>query len=340
MQRIFVYEYFTGGGSYADFATAGFRPPLIDEGDAMAAALASDFQAIPGTSVVRLRDARLPPEPVTAGAAVAISSARQERETFAELAAGCDWSVIIAPEQNGALWQRTRWAESVRARLLCPHSRFVSIASDKNQTADLLHQHGVAVPAGRKFQPGASLPTDFRYPAILKPADGAGSIGVQLLRDSTSPYDATILGPAARLEPLCPGIAASVAVLCGPGIRQGLPACRQQLGADDRFQYLGGSAPLEPDLAQRAQRLAQAALGCLPPTQGYVGVDLVLGPAEDGRDDIVVEINPRLTTSYIGLRHLLKTNLAAAMIDVAAGRRVELCFARQRVEFRAEGRVR
>jgi hypothetical protein len=118
-----------------------------------------------------------------------------------------------------------------------------------------------------------------------------------------------------------------------------LPACRQRLSADGRFQYLGGSAPLEANLAQRAQRLAEAALDCLPVTQGYVGVDLVLGPAEDGRGDVVVEINPRLTTSYVGLRRLLKTNLAAAMIEVAACRRVELCFARQRIAFTAEGQI-
>jgi hypothetical protein len=53
----------------------------------------------------------------------------------------------------------------------------------------------------------------------------------------------------------------------------------------------------------------------------------------------VVEINPRLTTSYVGLRQLLKTNLAAAMIEAAAGRPVELGLARQRVEFTAEGRI-
>ena len=62
----------------------------------------------------------------------------------------------------------------------------------------------------------------------------------------------------------------------------------------------------------------------MPATQGYVGIDLVLGSAEDGSADVVVEINPRLTTSYVGLRQLLKTNLAAAMIEAAAGRPVEL----------------
>jgi predicted ATP-grasp superfamily ATP-dependent carboligase len=48
--------------------------------------------------------------------------------------------------------------------------------------------------------------------------------------------------------------------------------------------------------------------------QGYVGVDLILGKGEDGALDQVIEINPRVTTSYVGLRALAKTNLAKAMM--------------------------
>ncbi|MFL5341148.1 MAG: hypothetical protein ACJ8F7_13455, partial [Gemmataceae bacterium] len=34
----------------------------------------------------------------------------------------------------------------------------------------------------------------------------------------------------------------------------------------------------------------------------------------------VIEINPRLTTSYIGLRELAETNLAEVMLRLAEGR--------------------
>ena len=71
---------------------------------------------------------------------------------------------------------------------------------------------------------------------------------------------------------------------------------------DGRFVYLGGSLPLPHALASRATRLAQQAVAALPDPLGYVGVDLVLGADADGADDYVIEINPRLTTSYIGLR--------------------------------------
>ena len=52
----------------------------------------------------------------------------------------------------------------------------------------------------------------------------------------------------------------------------------------------------------------------MPGLSGYVGVDVVLG--NDGRD-WAIEINPRLTTSYVGLRALAGFNLAEAMLAVA-----------------------
>ena len=38
----------------------------------------------------------------------------------------------------------------------------------------------------------------------------------------------------------------------------------------------------------------------------------------------VIEINPRLTTSYVGLRALASCNLAAALLNVVAGQKPRL----------------
>jgi hypothetical protein len=68
-------------------------------------------------------------------------------------------------------------------------------------------------------------------------------------------------------------------------------------------------------------------------------VDLVLGDDPAGREDVVIEVNPRLTTSYVGLRAAARTNLAGAMLAVAQGNLVELPFSPARVEFTADGTV-
>ncbi|HZN36170.1 MAG TPA: ATP-grasp domain-containing protein, partial [Pirellulaceae bacterium] len=99
----------------------------------------------------------------------------------------------------------------------------------------------------------------------------------------------------------------------------------------------GGRLPLSEALSARARRLAEAAVSALPPATGYVGVDVILGAAGNG--DRVIEINPRLTTSYVGLRAFAKCNLAAAMLAVAEGREPDLSFGGGRVEFLADGTI-
>ncbi|MCA9021743.1 MAG: ATP-grasp domain-containing protein, partial [Planctomycetaceae bacterium] len=53
----------------------------------------------------------------------------------------------------------------------------------------------------------------------------------------------------------------------------------------------------------------------LPGLAGYVGFDILL-PDDTPNEPVLVEINPRLTTSYTGYRRLTQDNLAARIIDV------------------------
>ena len=144
------------------------------------------------------------------------------------------------------------------------------------------------------------------------------------------------LGPIIAQQYI-PGFAASVAFLIGPTRTVPLIPCQQLLSADGRFTYLGGRLPIAPDLASRAHRVATEAVRCVPGLLGYVGVDFVLG--DDGRD-WAIEINPRLTTSYVGLRALARFNLAEAMLAVVQDRPLPVLAWRDRqLEFTPDGRV-
>ena len=146
-------------------------------------------------------------------------------------------------------------------------------------------------------------------------------------------------GQVGRLmcQQVVPGRAASVAFLVGPSQTVPLLPTFQHLSDDGRFRYLGGELPIPPALAERSVTLGRRAVGCVPGLRGYVGVDLVLGDAADGSQDYAIEINPRLTTSYVGLRALAETNLAGAMLDVCAGRPVEVRWKPGRVMFTPDG---
>ena len=101
------------------------------------------------------------------------------------------------------------------------------------------------------------------------------------------------------------------------------------------------TVPLPQPLRGRALALAGRAVEAVPGLAGWVGVDLVLGEAADGREDTALEINPRLTTSYIGLRALAEANLAGALLAVFQGRDPEpLAWRAGAVHFRADGKIR
>jgi predicted ATP-grasp superfamily ATP-dependent carboligase len=188
-----------------------------------------------------------------------------------------------------------------------------------------------------------SAPPRFAPPWVCKPQYGAGSLATSLVRNAHAwPGRAPLpkrLGDRV-VQPYVAGLAASVAFLIGPHHCVPLMPAVQCVSEDGHFQYHGGRVPLPASLRERAVRLARSALGGIDGLQGYVGVDLVLGDAVDGSGDYAIEINPRLTTSYIGLRRLCRDNLAQAWLDVLRGREVRLTWREGVVEFHADGTVR
>jgi predicted ATP-grasp superfamily ATP-dependent carboligase len=333
--RILLHEFVTGGGWHEH--TAGPPPEsLLAEGRAMLQALAADFAA-GGISLDVLRNERYGDFPLPVVTIHRVASLDEEQQTLRRVAAAADWTVIIAPEFCGYLHTRCRLVEESGGRLLGPTSKLVALSSDKQATAEHLAGHGVRVPRGLALAPFAALPAEFDYPAVLKPRDGAGSLGIERIATSAGRINGT---SPARLESFCPGQPASVAVLCGPEQLVPLSPCFQHLGGQQGFSYLGGSLPIPAELANRAAGLALDAIRSLSGQRGYLGVDLVLGLDPSGSEDVVIEINPRLTTSYVGLRALFEGNLAAAMLAIAAGSLPELCWKPGPIAFEASGSVR
>jgi tyramine---L-glutamate ligase len=340
--RIFVYEFVTGGGAYESPGAGGRLDSLAAEALAMLHAAATDFCELAGVSIDVMRDPRL--SHVDLGSAIVheVTSASHAEATFCRLVRTADWTLLIAPEFNGCLLSRARTVEQLGGRLVGPGPALIALATDKQATADHLASYGIKVPPGIVLTGRQTLPRDFPLPAVLKPRDGCGSQGMQLV-EQIPVGDMQISGGISeswRLETFCPGTSVSVACLCGPGGISPLPPCLQLLSADGRFTYRGGALPIDPNLANRATRRAVAAVSTLPESAGYLGVDLVLGDDPLGRDDVVIEINPRLTTSYIGYRALSWKNLAGVMIDAGSGRDVELAWREGSVEFDAAGDVR
>jgi predicted ATP-grasp superfamily ATP-dependent carboligase len=332
--HVLLYEWITGGGLVEQ--ASPLPASLLAEGSAMIAALAADFAAIAGCRVSVLRDARLHSPPLAGCEVLEIHSATDLRDEIERLANAADFSLVIAPEFDGILRQTVQWVRDAGGRALNADDEFIRLTSDKQRTAVVLQAAGVPVPEGRILAADEEkLPRDFQYPAVLKPVDGAGSqhtLLVDAASDEPPPYPFP-----RRLERFVPGRPASVAALCSDAGATTLPACWQHLSADGRFSYHGGSLITDESLNVRARDLAVSALRALPAARGYVGVDLVLGDDPRGDGDVVIEVNPRLTTSYVGLRAGIQQNMASAMIAIVEGNPVELTPLGAPVQFLAGG---
>jgi len=320
---VLLYEFLTSGGLWAEPLPADVRASLAREGIAMLTALASDFGRIPGCRTVLLVDARSPEISLPNCVIVEVASSADEKKFLVSWSGQADGTVLIAPETGGLLARRTRWIEAAGSPLLGCGSELVELTADKQRTCEFLRGCGLPIPTGQSLRPGDPWPEGLVYPQVLKPRDGAGSQQTYLLSTEAGARSvwASFQGPA-RVEEFCPGLAASVSVLAGPAAVVPLLPGQQLQSSDGRFSYLGGEMPLSPDLAERAQRLAQRAVEALPDPRGYLGVDLVLGPDPSGSQDRVVEINPRLTTSYVGLRAACADNLAELWLRTVQGHTV------------------
>ena len=118
-------------------------------------------------------------------------------------------------------------------------------------------------------------------------------------------------------QPFISGRALSVALLISADgtVLEVFPVAEQHLSDDGHFKYQGGRIPADISLeaALAVQQLAQRACRAVPGLTGYVGCDLVLPDASPPQPTLI-EINPRLTSSYLGYRQLTDDNIPARLL--------------------------
>lgn len=213
----------------------------------------------------------------------------------------------VAPETGGTLEQVLGEARAAGADAVAPPPGAVARAADRSALLERLSRAGIPTPPGG---PAASIPEAgalaqrLGYPVVVKPGRGAGGQGVRRVEARAG------LGPALRaaravepgLPPLVqaylPGVAASVSLLLARGELVPLALNRQRVRFAPDARYEGGATPLDHPDREASFAIAAGACRAVGGLRGPVGVDLVLGR----RGPVVVEVNPRLTTAYLGLR--------------------------------------
>jgi len=326
----------------------------------MLTALVADLTATGCHEIVTTTDPRFPlsaPPGVQVVTLADRSSACLDLLDALMVSADAVW--LVAPETDRCLERLAARAERKRKMLLGSGAAAIRRASDKAGLPRRLARHGVPHPMTFVLRQGADWRTAARevgYPIVVKPARGAGCNGVCLASDARELHHAVAMARAVDrkgqllLQRYVPGVAASVSLLAD-GERavalavnaQWVRASRGPRGRSRNragvpwlpFFYRGGKTPFDHPLAGRAVEAALRTCHAISGLRGYIGVDMVLTESEA----VVIEVNPRLTTAYLGIRAVLEENVATLALAACAGALPTPPIAQRRVRFTSAGRI-
>ncbi len=279
-------------------------PELAPEGAAMLAAIRESFERC-GYEVVT------PERPDFEG-------------EIRRLAPGCDVGLVIAPDR--LLFRYTQILEGLTHNVGCG-SMNAAVCANKQRTAAILSRNGVAVP-----------PDAGEGKRIVKPVTGCGAQGVRLTDEEPGAGEfaqAYVEGETLSVSLVGSRVTGNVCEYYSGNPPLLLAVNRQEIavGDDGRVRYLGGETPVHPDREEEIVEVAVRAmniLGC----QGYAGIDIIAG------DQIyVVDVNPRPTTSLVGIASVMEEEIADILVKASHGEAPAEVHLSGSVRFDKDGRI-
>ncbi len=331
--RILVVEYSAGGG----YAGSSIPASVLSEGFAMLKALTSDIYLAghKASTILDSRIATLAP-PLDAQCREQVSSQTEFEKAFEVAAEDVEAAYIIAPESGGILAALVEEIEHLGITPLNCTSSSISYVSNKSVLMERAKQLGFSTPKTLSFcvndsleDVTASIRSDLGFPAILKPIDGVSCSSLSVVNEEEEVKNAidklrtASLNTAFLAQEIVRGETVSVS-LYSNGVdalpvsmnRQFVTLNTPEL--DSAFN--GGVVPYETPSKRKAFSMAEKIVESIKGLKGYVGVDLVL--AEES--PVIIEVNPRLTTSYVGLRRVSPFNPSEALLESTLNRKLPL----------------
>lgn len=219
------------------------------------------------------------------GAGNAVSTARFE-VALEKLSRNSDAALVIAPDE--ILGDLTEIVEENTANLGCP-SGCVRLCADKLECTRILERERLPVP---QTIGSGEYDGDF----VIKPRFGCASEGIH--KSSSG-----MLKEGFIATKYIEGEHLSASVITG---RTQLPLTvnKQLIKINGSISYEGGVVPYYCNRNNEIIEIAKKTLkilGC----RGYAGVDIVLADKP-----YVVDVNPRITTSIIGIARVLQNEIA------------------------------
>jgi predicted ATP-grasp superfamily ATP-dependent carboligase len=210
----------------------------------------------------------------------------QFEETVVKLSKDCDAGLVIAPDE--ILGDLTELVEENTENLGCP-SGSVRLCADKLECTRALERGNIPVP--HTIGNG-----EYKGDHIIKPRFGCASEDIYKSSAGTV-KDGFIATQFIEGEHLSASIITGKTQLL-------LTVNKQLIEIGSEVSYKGGVVPYHCNRNNEIVEVAKKTLktlGC----RGYAGVDIVLGDKP-----YVVDVNPRPTTSIIGISRVMKAEIA------------------------------
>jgi predicted ATP-grasp superfamily ATP-dependent carboligase len=308
--HLFICEFITGGGLQDKELPDG----LVREGNMMLEAVLTDFLQTGITDIMTTRDDRLD------ALSLPVQQIAIEGDiysTWQSCMDDADAVLIIAPESKDVLFNLTLMAEQSGCYVLGCSSVSVQTTSSKLNTANLLHKNNISCIETTALEDDTVDESQSGW--VIKPDDGIGGEDCYFCvdRDELDKLKTSINTENFVIQKYVPGVPASLSMICSQGKAQ-LLACNKQIfsfntdspAAKGQLKGLvvNGLTGQWDQFNAIAQNIARLDTGLW----GYIGVDLIV--TKTGAT--VVEINPRLTTSYVGLRQSLSLNPAELILSI------------------------
>ncbi len=322
--KIIVYEHVSGGG----YAEQVIPPSVLAEGFGMLRSVVADFKDA-GHEVTVLLDARiakLHPQ-IEVSKILPIHYHKEAEKLLSKNAKINDATYIIAPETAGTLQSLVELAEKTGQISLNCKSSAINIVSNKAVLYESLQSNGFLTPKTLILKSNTStakvkqtIKLELNYPVVVKPADGVACIGLSVVKNEAQIEKALakVKTNSANkyliIQEFKNGESASVSLLSNGKRARALSLNKQNLTLSDPdsvSSYDGGCVPFEHPLREEAFALAENVVESFSGLQGLVGVDLILA----AQRAFVVDVNPRLTTSNIGLYKVAHFNVPEALVN-------------------------
>lgn len=235
------------------------------------------------------------------------------QQEFLRLLAECDAVWVVAPESDDVLQNLCQTVEKSGKILLNSSSTAVAVAGNKWLTYQCLQKHCIATVPTQKLVDFSYLPGEW----VIKLVDGVGCANSHVVVEEQE-FDSiteSIDKKKYIIQPHMLGEKISLSCLFKNGRGWLVCANRQYFERiDQQYQLTGITVNFTSDTAKYQDIVSNIALA-MQGLWGYVGIDLI----ETAGEILVLEINPRLTTSYVGIYEALGINCARSVLECLAG---------------------